>query len=59
MSERVTLRNTNQGVRGTWECPVKAVDAMRKYGWVAVDEVAVTPESEPGPARKSRKENNG
>lgn len=54
--DRVTLRNTNRDVQGTWDCSVGAVEAMRGYGWVPVDEEAETPETEPVPARKSRKE---
>lgn len=56
--ERVTLRNLNPDVRGTWDCPVAAVDGWRPMGWVPVDEEAETPEVvEPRPARKSREEN--
>lgn len=69
-NERVTLRNLNPDVKGTWDCPVKAVDGWRPMGWVPVEEVAETPEevteveaetpsevAEPRPARKSREEN--
>lgn len=57
MGERVTVRNTNSDVKGTWECPEGAVELLRGLGWVPVTETSETDSVEPS-ARKSRKDTN-